>query len=93
MKTAELVAKAEAAGEPKGLASADLVALADEIRRRFVSASADAALIAAAQLLNAHATLRAAGIGGLEDEEVLERAIGDHLADIAKALKLKAEAP
>jgi hypothetical protein len=84
-------AKAEADDHPKGLSPRDLVLLADEIRRRFVGASADAALIAAAQLLNTHATLRAAGIGGLDDEEVLRRTISDHLANIANALKPQSE--
>jgi hypothetical protein len=91
MKTAELATKVEKEAAPKGLNSRDLVKLADEIRRQFVGASADAALIAAAQLLNTHATLRAAGIGGLDDEEVLRRTISDHLANIANALKPQSE--
>lgn len=65
----------------------DLAVVAGEVRSRFPELSADAVAQAAAAVLNARATLRAAGIAGADDIDAMNSCIGDRLDEIVKAIR------
>lgn len=66
----------------------DLATVVCEVRARCRELSSEVVIAAAGAILNARATLRAAGIGGADDIAAMEQCIGDHLAEIAKMLRL-----